>query len=376
MTSRETILLVDDDRRVTEGLSMLLERPGRTTIVCSDIESAELMLARREITHVISDVHFVGQFAFEGLHFLGRVRSRTPRCRMVLMSGNLTPALRAEAKRLGADAVLGKPFAIEELENALASQCVDAAGGDYEVARVAPIDEILSGDALTIAFQPIVRIGNGESESFAFEALARVHGDWPADIGALFDYAARRGRLRELNLLALMRAIESAKELPPGANVFINVDPSAFTSDLPDLIADTAKRAGVATDRLVLEITERSHFAEPLKAEPIFRRLHEQGIRFALDDHGSAYSHLAIIDLLQPSFVKISNAFGTGLEDDATNQRIVAHVAWLAREFGCQTVLEGIESAESARAAEALGIELAQGFHFGRPGAAGSWRDE
>ena len=372
MTAGETILLIDDDHCVTKGLSLLLERPGRATIVCSDVESAELMLVRREVTHVISDVHFAGQFAFEGLHFLGHVRSKVPQCRIVLMTGHPTSALRAEAERQGADVMLGKPFGIDELEEALASQ-LHHGGGDYEVARVTPIDEILSGDTLTIAFQPIVRIAHGGNESFAFEALARVRGDWPADIGALFEYAARRGRLRELNLLALKRAIESAKELPANANVFINVDPTAFTSELPDLIADTAQRAGVALDRIVLEITERTQFADPSTAEPIFERLHEQRVRFALDDHGSAYSHLAIIDRLRPSFVKISTTFGTGLEGDATHQRIVTHVAWLAREFGCQTVLEGIETAETARAAEELGIELAQGFHFGRPCAAASW---
>src|SRR6185436_14105166 len=70
MTGREHILVADDNATVTSALSVLLERPGRTTIVCSDVESAEIMLSRSPVTHVVTDVQFSGAFGYEGLHFL------------------------------------------------------------------------------------------------------------------------------------------------------------------------------------------------------------------------------------------------------------------------------------------------------------------
>ena len=45
MTAREHVLLIDDDRDIAEGLALLLERDGRTTIVCSDIDGFQNVVA-------------------------------------------------------------------------------------------------------------------------------------------------------------------------------------------------------------------------------------------------------------------------------------------------------------------------------------------
>lgn len=371
--SEECVLLVDDNRAVTDALSTLLEQTPRKTIVCSDIESAEMMLARVPVTHVVTDVQFSGEFGYEGLHFVGRLRAKAPQCRIVMISGRPSDSLRAAALNDGADAVLWKPFTFSELESALGVNAQDRQDCLSSTIRVPSIEEILKEDLLSIAFQPIVRIDDDSSTPFAFEALARVCGDWPADTTALFEYAERRGHRRNLNLLAISHAIEASVELPATSSIFINVDPLSFGDDLLHLLERSSARAGLALDRLVVEITERSAFADPETIAPLFAAMRAKGIRFALDDHGSAYSHLAIIDLVRPSFIKISNTFGTGLEDDETHRRIVANVTSLARELGCETILEGIECAATARAAVALGVDLVQGYHYGRPSTATSW---
>src|SRR4028119_2132423 len=104
--SRQCILLVDDDSGITEALSYTLERPGRTLVLCSDVESAEIALERFPVTHLVTDVQFSGKFGFEGLHFLNRVHLRLPECRIVLITGYATEQLREEAIREGASAVL------------------------------------------------------------------------------------------------------------------------------------------------------------------------------------------------------------------------------------------------------------------------------
>ena len=375
MSERETILIADDNEDVTEALALLLERPGRTTIVCSDIESAELMLGRTPVTHVVTDVQFSGPFGYEGLHFLDKVHARNPECRIALITGNPSEALHTTALQHGAAAMLAKPFTIDELQAVLGMD-KSTNGGDYETVRVATLDELLAGNYLHTVFQPIVEM-TPAGAIVAFEALARVRGDWagggPAE---LFDYAARLGRLRQLNLAALARAIESAVDLPPSASIFLNVDPLAFGPELPRVLDAAAARAGIPLTRLVLEVTERSDFEDARRVVPLFHELREKGVRFALDDHGSAYSHLSLIDELRPSFMKISNTFGTNLEEDATHRRIVGHMTSLSRDFGCKTILEGIESAETARAAARIGVELAQGYHFGRPNLASHWCEQ
>lgn len=374
MSERQCILLVDDDAGITEALSMTLERDGRTTVLCSDVESAEIALAQFPVTHLVTDVQFSGDFGFEGLHFLSRVKTQAPDCRIVLITGYATDALRNAALAHGASSVLAKPFDTDELEEALGSNG-SCATEPYETIRIPPLDEILRNDGLASAFQPIVRLTANGPATFGFEALTRVRGRWlTGGPVMLFEYAERRARLAELNVVTMKRAVAASAGLPDDAALFFNVDPLTFDGrGLVPALTTTAARAGVALSRVVLEVTERSGFANDAVAARVFEELREQGVRFALDDHGSAYSHLGLINRIRPSFIKISNTFGTGFELDATKERIVRHTVSLASDFGCETILEGVETGVTARAAVAAGVTLAQGFHFGRPHAASHW---
>jgi EAL domain-containing protein (putative c-di-GMP-specific phosphodiesterase class I) len=376
MKTRQVILLVDDDDTITEGLSIALERTGRTIIVCSDVQAAEVSLARHPVTHLVTDVQFSGDFGFEGLHFLGRIRARAPQCRIVLMTGQVTDQLVKTAKTFGAAEILSKPFDVAELEQALGTDNTSLESEPYNVIRFPSFEEIIHGPELTAAFQPIMRMGPNGAEPFGYEALARVQTTpWlPGGPEMLFDYAERRQRLSELNLAAMTRAIEAASTLPGARLLFINIDPIVFTSPrlVPKLKA-ASERFGVSLSRIVLEVTERSGFTNDDQACLVFDELRALGLRFALDDHASAYSHLAVISRIRPSFMKISNTFGTDFEKDPTRGHIVRHVVNLAHDLGCETVLEGIETEATAAAAASVGVDFAQGYYFGRPSAASHW---
>lgn len=381
--TRQTILVIDDDPVITDALELLLDGAGRTIVVCSDLESAELVLARYPVTHVLSDVQFSRPLGYEGLHFLSRIRSQRPDCRIVLMTGMPSEALCELAAQWGAASVLAKPFALRELEEALALPPGDAgtgADGDdadggaaCELLRVPGLEEILRG-GLTTAFQPIV---TPDGCVFGFEALTRIGVAWPGGgITELLEYAARRGALAELNLAAIETAIAQAPLLPAATLLFLNVDPVAFHHPaLAETLLRAAVRHGVAASRLVLEITERSGFCDDEGALAVLDRLSAAGARFALDDHGSAYSHLSLIDRIRPAFIKISQTFGTAFEEDPMRTRVVRHIAAMARDFGCLTIMEGVETAATARAAAANAIDLVQGYYFGRPREAACWTD-
>lgn len=373
MTERQCILLVDDDSGITEALSYTLERPGRTIVLCSDVESAEIALARFPVTHLVTDLQFSGDFGFEGLHFLGRVFAQRPNCRIVLITGYATDALRSAALKHGAAAVLAKPFDTDELEAALGQP--PASDEPYEIVRIPPMEEILAGDSITAVFQPIVRLGEQGATIFGYEALTRMRESWLAGGPVmLFDYAARRAKLAELNIVTMIKAIEQAALLPQDANIFCNIDPLTFEGpQLSAALTNAASRAGLPLERVVLEVTERSAFADDAAAMRVVEELRARGVRFALDDHGSAYSHLALINRIRPSFVKISTDFGIDFEEDRTKSSIVRHTVAMARDFGCETILEGIETPSTAHAAIEAGVTLAQGFHFGRPHAASHW---
>ena len=372
---RQYILISDDDEAITDALSMTLEREGRTVILCSDVDAAEVALSQYPITHFVTDVQFSGEFGFEGLHFLDRVRALAPRARIVVMTGKATDSLRRVAIEHGAAELLAKPFMTDELEQALAGDAPHTEDNTpYEVIRIPSIDEILRGEFLTIAFQPIVRLEQNRTTTFGYEALTRVCGEWPSGgPTTLFEYAQRRGKLAELNIVAMETAIAHARELPDNATLFINIDPLTFSrSQLVPALRRAATRAGVALHRIVLEVTERCGLGDDIPVG-VFEELHAAGVRFALDDHGSAYSHLLHLSSIRPSFIKISNAFGTAFEEDETKRRIVRNTVALARDLGCEMILEGIETSSTARAAIGEGVRFGQGFHFSHARAASHW---
>jgi EAL domain-containing protein (putative c-di-GMP-specific phosphodiesterase class I) len=376
VSAREFVLLIDDDRDIVDALAILLEREGRTTVICSDVESAEIVLARYPITHVVSDVQFSGAFGFEGLHFVTRIRAQNATCRIIMMTGFASDALRTAAIALGATAVLAKPFDLDQLEAVIGSSNTTDTN-DYEIVRVPPIDDVLHGNILSAVFQPIVQFDGNCAVPYGYEALTRIRGTWPGGGAAeLFEYASRRERLADLNLAALACAMGEASQLPARGSLFMNVDPLVFAGgEVAATLRTAASRTGFPLSRIVLEITERSGFGEGNVVPGLFEELRDEGVRFALDDHGSAYSHLGMIHIIRPSFIKISQTFGTAFEEDPTRIRIVRHVVALARDFGCRTVLEGIECAETARAAATFGVDLLQGYHFGRPAAASTWNE-
>lgn len=370
----QLVLIVDDDEMITEGLAAGLEREGRTLITCNDIESAELMVERMYPSHIVADIRFSGPFAYEGLDFVRFAKAHAPETRVILISGDAPEALQLEASERGAVAFLKKPFEVSELDgmlNLLRCSATSALGSDARVIRLAPLDEIIRSDQLRPMFQPIVRL-DGTPSIFGYEALARYRTDsFLRDPSLLFNYAARKKRVVEFELECMSRALRDGAELSRKGLLFLNVHPAAFASvDFHESVASRARGAGVDPARIVLEITEQGSLDNKPAVIKNIVALRELGVRFAFDDLGMAYSHLPMMDAVRPSFLKVSQDFGTSFEKDPTRTKIVMNILSLARDFESDLILEGIEEESTALMANHLSIPLGQGFYFARPSEA------
>src|SRR2546425_6603519 len=111
-TPAQRILIIDDDLQIGMGLAIGLEHRGRHIIVCRDTESAELVSERFNFTHIVTDIKLTGDFGFEGLEIVDRMKRRHTTANVIVISGYLTEELRTEAHRRGAGAVMGKPFSL------------------------------------------------------------------------------------------------------------------------------------------------------------------------------------------------------------------------------------------------------------------------
>lgn len=379
----QLVLVIDDDVMVTESLAFGLERAGRTVITCNDVESAQLIVERFAPSHIVADVKMSGPFGYEGLDFILYAKRHSAASRLIMMTGDAPEALQLEASERGAVAFLRKPFEVKELDALLdlvACSGLSSSAGSARVIRVPLLDQIIRSADLVPMFQPVVALGEHDSWSLAgFEALARFRSDSPLrDPETLFRYAARKQRVGDLEIACTAQAFKEAACLPPHLPLFLNMHPQVFeTSDMFwGTFLSQAERANVSSSRIVMEITEQ----EPLSDKPVamnrIKDLKQAGVRFAFDDIGIAYSHLPLIDKIRPAFLKISQHFGTDFERDSTKTKIIRNLHSLARDFGCDLILEGIESRTTAEMAARLGIPYAQGYFFGRPADSTSFRKD
>ncbi|HET7686350.1 MAG TPA: sensor domain-containing phosphodiesterase [Candidatus Limnocylindria bacterium] len=230
----------------------------------------------------------------------------------------------------------------------------------------------LDGGQFRVLYQPIVSLCDGSLRGV--EALVR----W--DRGTLglvspvefIPLAEETGLIVELGAWVLGEACRAAAELTPAArgDVALSVNLSARQLLEPGLEATVAAAlaaSGLAPERLTLEITESvllSDAATTLERLEALRRL---GVRVAIDDFGTGYSSLSYLRRLPLDAVKIDRSFVEQVTLDPRQAALVRGIVELCHALSLDTVAEGVETAEQARALVGLGCDLAQGYHFGRP---------
>lgn len=372
----QVVLLVDDDPTITVGLAFGLERDGRTVITCNDIESAQLAVEWLKPGHIVSDVRLTGSFAFEGLDLIRFAKRHLPNSRIILMTGEAPEALQLEASERGAIAFLQKPFGGRELSAVidLMSPLPSVGNLPSVLIQMPLLDEVLVSPDLYAVFQPIVELGSAW-EPYGYESLTRYRTNAPlSNPERLFQYAARKERVCDLELACIARTLDVSSALVNQGPLFLNIHPDVFAAGtrLFDLLAGYAEK-GELPEKIVLEITEQAALKESPDVFEQIERLRGLGIRFAFDDFGIAYSHLPFIARVRPAFLKISQHFGTLFETNPSKGKIITNILAIAKDFGCEVILEGIEDSSTAEAGSKLGIRYGQGYFFGRPTEPGAF---
>ncbi|WP_379128111.1 EAL domain-containing protein [Paenibacillus sp. sgz500958] len=229
------------------------------------------------------------------------------------------------------------------------------------------IDIIMNAE-FTSHMQPIV----DASESIVgFEFLLR-----PKPMGSyfqpfeLFEIARQTGFHSFLDRAARISAIESsARFLPKGIKRFINFLPSSIYNPqycLTHTFAAIHKLAQDPAD-FVFEVVETENISNIAHLESIFAEYRNHGISVALDDVGSGYSTLEVMSRLKPDYVKIDRSLISYCDEDVLKQGKIGEIMQRAGQFGGKVLAEGIERREEFVFCREIGIDLGQGYLFGKP---------
>jgi len=165
-----------------------------------------------------------------------------------------------------------------------------------------------------------------------------------------------------------LSALTQAAGWDPSIKISVNISPTQLTDSwLAQRIVRLLAEAGFPADRLVVEITESSLFADLDLARQIVTSLKNQGIKLALDDFGTGFSSLSHLRSLPFDVIKIDRSFVSTLENDRESAAIVRAVTTLADAIGVPVTVEGIEDAATHKAVAGFGCAVGQGWYFGKP---------
>ena len=113
------ILVVDDDVTILMLVERMLDMEGHTVDLAGDGNEALECLDLQVPDLILSDISMPG---LDGPNLFREVRARGHQMPFVAMSGHLTTS---QGDRLGFDALLPKPFSLEELVEAIGAALIE-----------------------------------------------------------------------------------------------------------------------------------------------------------------------------------------------------------------------------------------------------------
>jgi PAS domain S-box-containing protein len=227
------------------------------------------------------------------------------------------------------------------------------------------IEKIIASGAFEAVFQPIVNLET--AEAIGYEALTRFSDGTRPDL--VFAEAHAAGVGLELEAAALTREFAASLDLPGGAWLSVNVS-AAMILDVDRLSPILQRR----TRPVILEVTEHDTITD----YPTVRAniaTYGADVRVAVDDAGAGVANFGHIVSLRPDFVKIDVGLVRGVNHDLTRQALIVGLRHFAQATNGWLIAEGVETEEERQALLGLGLELGQGFLFGRPACASAWAE-
>jgi diguanylate cyclase (GGDEF)-like protein len=246
---------------------------------------------------------------------------------------------------------------------------------EYETNRQYVIDNLdraIEEKWIQAYYQPIVRAANGRVCDE--EALAR----WIDPVKGMLSPAEFIPVLEDskliykVDLYMVDQILEKLKsQSDRGLYVVPNsVNLSRTDFDACDMVEEITRRvdaAGIGRDKLTIEITESVVGSDFEFIKTQVERFQSLGFHVWMDDFGSGYSSLDLLQSIHFDLIKLDMRFLRQFEDNEKSRIILTELVKMAISMGTDTVTEGVETQEQVEFLRDIGCTKLQGFHYCRP---------
>ena len=234
------------------------------------------------------------------------------------------------------------------------------------------IDRAVQEGWIQVYYQPIVRAVN--SRVCDEEALAR----WIDPVKGFLSppqfvpYLEDAGLIYKLDLCVLDQVLEKIKRLQKGGLQIVpqSINLSRSDFDACDMVEELRRRvdeAGVSRDKITVEITESVIGSDFDFIKKQVERFQSLGFPVWMDDFGSGYSSLDVLQSIRFNLLKFDMSFMQKLDEGDSGKIILTELMKMTTSLGIDTVCEGVETEEQVRFLREIGCSKLQGYYFCKP---------
>ena len=235
----------------------------------------------------------------------------------------------------------------------------------------AKIRDALTNGQLSLYTQPIRNLASGGIERY--ELLLRMTGDdgelLPAS--SFIEVAERSGMVQELDRWVVAQALEllgrREKEGQP-LSLHVNLSGISLTDlSMMEFIERRLDEGDADPARCTFEITGSARIDNYPAAGGYADRLTEFGCQVAIDDYGAGFSPFHYLKEIPFDLIKIDGSFVRDMPRSDADQLTVQAIVQIARGLGKSTIAEYVQDDATMQMLREYGVDMAQGYHLGRP---------
>lgn len=237
----------------------------------------------------------------------------------------------------------------------------------------AEVRQAIKEDRLTLAYQPLIDTATGKTS--CYECLLRMYAPDGSLVPAsrFIPVVEQLGLMRAVDRLVLDLVLKDLERHPDIVLAFnisgLTVGDRAWLRSLQSRLRDNRQVA----ERAIVEITETAALYDNTESTRFVEAVRALGCRVAIDDFGAGYTTFHHLRTLPVDVVKIDGSFVRDIKSSPDNQLFVRNLLSLARALDLTTVAECVETQDDADFLEGEGVDLLQGYFYGKPELLPEW---
>jgi len=234
----------------------------------------------------------------------------------------------------------------------------------------ARLPSAVTNQEFELHFQPIFNLAG---DVFSTEALIR----WPQADGTMIPpdefipLAEQSYLIREITRWVVASGLERLKHwhaIGHAIKLQVNISPQDLVEfSFVEFIKQQLLEKDIAPALLTLEITENAIIRNQVRSFNMLSELHQMGVNISLDDFGTGFSSLSLINKLPLSQLKIDHSFVSDMDTKQKRLAIVQSTVDLGKNMSLEVIAEGVENSNQIEILDLLGCEYIQGNYLAEP---------